>query len=497
MALNSEGIIQEVRQEFEGLLDYVTGEAAQEARADEIERGLLRRLLGMGARLMLLFFVQRASTYSRAAQRTAQGEHLPYQGQRTRSYFSIFGKLTVPRPYFYQPGVGGTSPLDAELSLGADCYSEPLREMMEELAVCMTYEKACHFVARYFGHSLSTRSVQQMVTQDASAVLAYYEQRPVPQASAEGRILVIQGDGKGIPLVRPAPAERKVRLGRGEKRNQKKEAIVTTVYTVAPYPRTADEFMDALFASTPVVEAALATERPAPQHKQLWATLDGKDAALERLQATVHARQGSHITHQIALCDGCEALQQRFQDAFADFTLILDVIHVSEYLWKAATALWGESDEQRIPWVKAHLHTLLAGQTAQVVQALRDQASQPECSAHARRQLTQSAAYFERNAPYMAYHTYLAHGWPIASGVIEGACRHFVRDRFELSGMRWTQEGAEQLLRLRAVHENDDWDAYHAFRHRQRHTQLYRTPFPGQPVPEELLLESDTLPLAA
>jgi hypothetical protein len=496
MTLNSQGIIQEVRQEFEVLVAYVTGEAAQQARADEIERGLLRRLLGLGAQLLLLFFVHRAQTYPRTAQVNGQGARLLYQGQRTRGYFSLFGKLAVPRPYFYQAGVGGASPLDGELSLGTDCYSEPLREMMEELAVCMSYDKATHFVARYFGHALSSRTVQQLVGQDASAVLAYYDQRPAPPVSEEAPILVLQADGKGVPLVRPGGQERKVRLGRGEKRNQKKEALVTAVYTVAPYVRTADEFLQALFATAPVAEAAL-PERPAPQHKQLWATLDGKEAALRRLQPSVQARQARHIGAQIALCDGCEALQQRLQQAFADFTLILDIIHVSEYVWKAATALWGENDEQRLPWVKAHLRSLLQGQAAQVVQALRDQATQPALSAQAQRQLTQSAAYLERNLPYMAYDHYLAQGWPIASGVIEGACRHMVKDRFELSGMRWTQEGAEQLLRLRAVYENDDWTTYHAFRHRHRHAQLYQTPFPAQPLPELRLLDSDSLPAAA
>ena len=80
---------------------------------------------------------------------------------------------------------------------------------------------------------------------------------------------------------------------------------------------------------------------------------------------------------------------------------------------------------------------------------------------------------------------YLANGWPMASGVIEGACRHLVKDRMELSGMRWTQEGAEQLLHLRSVAENGEWDAYHHFRRRQRHTRLYHLPFPGQGGPEE------------
>jgi hypothetical protein len=101
--------------------------------------------------------------------------------------------------------------------------------------------------------------------------------------------------------------------------------------------------------------------------------------------------------------------------------------------------------------------------------------------------LLKTAGYFERNLPYMDYHVYLANGWPIASGVIEGACRHFVKDRCELSGMRWTQDGAEHLLRLRAVAENDDWDAYHRFRKRQRHMRLYQCPFP----------ESETLEMQA
>ena len=95
---------------------------------------------------------------------------------------------------------------------------------------------------------------------------------------------------------------------------------------------------------------------------------------------------------------------------------------------------------------------------------------------------------------HMNYQTYLAKGWPIASGVIEGACRHFVKDRCELSGMRWSQMGAECLLHLRAVAENDDWDAYHAFRREKRHTRLYGSPFSRQPVLENQALDSPALP---
>ena len=157
---------------------------------------------------------------------------------------------------------------------------------------------------------------------------------------------------------------------------------------------------------------------------------------------------------------------------------MLDLIHATEYLWKGANALLGEANPRRTAWVKARALRLLRSQGAAVVADLRTLAQAATCPRRARTVLTKVAAYLERNTPYMDYATYLARGWPIATGVIEGACRHLVKDRCELSGMRWTIAGAEALLHLRCVHENDDWDAFHAFRRRQRHRRLYAVPYP-------------------
>ncbi|MEI2420962.1 ISKra4 family transposase, partial [Arthrospira platensis SPKY2] len=133
---------------------------------------------------------------------------------------------------------------------------------------------------------------------------------------------------------------------------------------------------------------------------------------------------------------------------------------------------------------------ILSGQTDQVIAEFRALAQAPKTRKIQREQLTKTANYFERNLPHMAYDHYLAQGWPIASGVIEGACRHVVKDRCELSGMRWSQAGAENLLRLRIVAINGDWADYHQFRQRQRHGRLYHLPFPQQPSPEEVALAS-------
>lgn len=493
MSFSTEDIVQEIRTEFESMLIYVKG--SKTATADQVERGIFKRLLGLGFKLMLLFFTMRAEEYLHTPIETEAGEPLPYFDDKKRDYFSIFGKLPFWRPYFWEKGIAGQSPLDGELSLGSDCYSDLLREIAEYLGVDVTYDKVTKMFARILGQKLSTNAVQKMVAQDAADAEAYYEQKPAPKPEDEGAILVIQADGKGVPMVRETPAAAKVRLGKGEKRTKKKEAIVTGVYTIDPHKRTPEEVVASFFHKDETSDRKeTASERVKPQNKQLWATLEGKDTALERLAEQVEKREGSHIKHRIALTDGCKALQKRVLSYCPDSTLILDFIHGNEYLWDAANCLFDEKDPQRVSWVEEQTLQILSGKTEQVIADFRSLAQAPKRTKAQRKELGKAANYFERNLSYMAYDYYLAQGWPIASGVIEGACRHLVKDRFELSGMRWTQAGAENLLRLRAVAENGDWDDYHQFRKQQRHGRLYTFPFPVQARLEDQALDLPAQP---
>jgi len=228
--------------------------------------------------------------------------------------------------------------------------------------------------------------------------------------------------------------------------------------------------------------------RSGPQNKRLWATLAGKDAALARLAAQTAKREDPHIDQRVALTDGAAALQERVQQHFPTFTLVLDFIHADEKLWDVANSLFGETAAPRTPWVENQSLDLLSGRVPQVITELRRLASLAETTTTQRTVLTQVANYCERNPAYMHYDQYLAAGWPIASGVIEGACRHLVKDRCELSGMRWTKTGVEALLGLRAVAENDDWEAYRRFFQQQRQQRLY-----GVPEPAPATLESQAL----
>jgi hypothetical protein len=188
------------------MLDFVMGEEARTATADQIERGLFSLLLTLGAKLLGLFFVMRSQACVRGKYQGEEGCELPYQQDKKRDYYSIFGKLPIWRPYFYQKGMGGEIPLDAELSLGDDCYSDLVREVCEYLGVYTVYGQSSAILGRLLGLNLSTRVIQENIAADAGDVDAYYAQKPAPDPREEAeyfRIFVIapyMSDFKWLPI---------------------------------------------------------------------------------------------------------------------------------------------------------------------------------------------------------------------------------------------------------------------------------------------------------
>lgn len=498
MTSNSLTMIQQkVQSDFEALLTMVQSPQAEQQTADQMERHLFKQLLQLGAHLMLLFLTYRSQRHQRQAVCDERGERIPYHSDRQRRYYSVFGCLRFARPYFYRRGSEGQIPLDAALGLAADCYSDFLRELHEALSAYVPYAKTRHFLGRLLGIRLSTRVQQQFVTSDGGDVDAYYEQKEAPPPESEATILVAQADGKGVPLVRPSKTSNNVRLRRGQARSRKKAVVVTALYTIPPAPRSAEDILHTLLQQERKEPDGEPPARYRPQHKEIRGTLQGKHVALKRLARQVAKRNGKHIQYRVALCDGDRALQTRLREYLPEFTLILDFIHAYEYLWKVAGALFDETDPDRLSWVQQQTHLLLTSHTAELIADLRQLAQEEKRTPYQQKVLQKVAHYFEKNTSYMDYALYLQRGWPIASGVIEGACRHFVKDRMELSGMRWTQDGADDLLRLRAVAENDDWEAYHRFRKQRRQQRLYGCDWPVGQVNGFAIDPSPAAPSAA
>jgi hypothetical protein len=487
MTSTPEPMIAQLRQEFETLLTVVTGPATRTHTADAVERLLFRRVLALGGGLLRLFFETRAAVRPSGPVTGRDGTPLTYHDRRPTTYFSVFGKLAFRRHAFTAPGQPVVCPLDADLSLPGRCYSDLLREWTAYASTDAAYRETQAVLERILGLSLSTQAVETITQEDAADVAAFSAQPPDPATPvAGGTILVAQADGKGVPVVLPPATERPVRRSKGQPANRKREAIVTALYTIAPYPRTPEDVVAALLHET---DPAGSVTRPRPIRKEVRATLDGKEAALGRLAARAAQRTHAAIQHRVALTDGAAALQQQMTTQLPGFTLVLDIIHVTEYLWDAANAVLGERHPGRTAWVRRHLERILAGQTTAVIAALTNAAAHRRLSATRRQAVERTVGYYQRNLPFMRYDEYLARGWPIGTGVVEGACGHLVKDRLEQAGMRWTQAGAQAVLDLRGVRLSGDWDAYWPWHRQQAHVRLYGTTSSVPPPIEDQALE--------
>ena len=325
-------------------------------------------------------------------------------------------------------------------------------------------------IADLTGVSVSKGSLEQILPDVAQDFDAFYRQRsPEP---ATGSILVAAVDCKGIPMVKPPGTQSASRLTKGQKANKKRMATVATVFTRAPWVRTPLQVAESLFRiSRPTPDDVPAP--PHPENKRVWASLlKGKDAVIQEVAEEMERRDPSASKARVALTDGERALQIRV-DRKLKVTLILDLIHALEKLWKAAHVFHTEGSLEADLWVMDRTLRILEGGVGQVVKGLRQSITKRNISGAKRKTLEGVADYLYRNRTRMRYHEYLANGWPIASGPVEGACKNLIKDRMERSGMRWTKQMAEAIVQLRAVYLSGDFDTYWQFHIEQDQKRLY------------------------
>jgi hypothetical protein len=477
MVANHKVIVSEFNGLCKDLMRFATG-ANPGMSAFQMEMTIFRRILEIGMVAMKAFLTTQAGLYHWSTARHPDGDDLAYSGERPGTYYSIFGEIIFFRSYYCGRGKG-FCPMDGALNIAPKGFSDFVRKMHEELAVQTSYEWATAFLAKYFPLSTSTRAVQEAVLSDSLDAGAYYEQAPAPPICAMATILAVEADGKGVPMIKassiaePEPGQLK---GSPRRDGKKKEATVVSVSTHAPFVRTPEQVVASLFKDTDKDAKnngdSCGDAREKPVSKRVWATLKGKEPAL--LQARVWTTQvdNDYIKYRLALTDGQPALQNRTDETFEDYVRILDLLHALQYLWKASDAQFGMKSSKGREWVRSRALLMLQGKTQNIIDELEDWATQTDNPAKYG-PLEKSANYFDKNLERMRYDEYLAKGWPIATGIIEGACRHVVKDRCEGSGMRWTEQGAEAILHLRCIHQNGDWDAYHQFRMKARQEHFY------------------------
>jgi hypothetical protein len=483
------------------LAAYVRQAAAAGTPAHEAEHGIWTRILAVGRQALGLFFHLQGTGDVGEAVALPDGQiarRLPEA--HPRAYRSVFGDFTLDRAV-YGTRAGqkiAFVPLDARLRLPASDYSYLLQQWDQALGCEASFARVGTTLSDVLGLTQSTDSLERMNRRMAAAVHAFRVSRPLPAPADEGEVMVAQADGKGVVMRRPA--DEPAILGhrtKGQKANRKRMAAVGAIYSVGRAVRSPADVVASLFRD-PAADRPTAAARPRPVGKHVWASLTverdgvavpGTDLVFAWLASELGRRNPGQRREVVYLMDGQEALwdARRAYLPGANAVEILDLLHVTPRLWAAAHLFHREGSPDAVAFVRDRLERVLSGQVASVVRGLRRMATRRRLGGAKRKRLGTVCGYLAKNAPRMRYDEYLGKGYPIASGVIEGACRHYVKDRLERAGMHWTRAGAQAMLDVRSEFLNGDWEAFQRFRIDRETERLY---------PHRALLGSVEWPLA-
>lgn len=489
MIIEIEDRFGKVATQFVKVLKMVEQAVASGDAVHEVEESVWSGLMETG-RQMVIAFIQEQD------EALPQPETIEYEGRtlqrlpdrRTRPYVSAFGPTPFERDVYATRETQRQEvvPLDARLGMPEGNTSYLLERWADTRCVKESYGQSRSTLLEILGFAPSVNCLEDIVSRAAEHAEVYFgEQKPVDPTTEE-EILVVTSDCKGVPMRKAdapktkqgddAPEEKGKRLKKGEKRGQKRMACVGGVYSVSPYCRTVDEVLEE------IVGKETQQRRPDPVNKRLRAVLtrevdgeqvNGKEVIFDWLTEEVQHRDPQEHRTVVAIMDGEAKLRDLQEEKLDRAVGILDIWHVTEYLWKLAYCFHTEGSKEAETFVEDYLRKLLEGKVHRVIGGIRQMATKRKPSKAKRAKIEQYLNYFAERSEYMKYDEYLAAGYPIGSGVVEGACRHLVKDRMEQTGMRWRIEGAQAILSLRAIYLNNDWNDFHAARIRAEQHKLY------------------------
>ena len=465
---------------FEGLLAQLKSEEFDAKEQDELEEFLVREGRELERLLLQGHLDQRAAKEPRHPVLGSDDVERTHLRDSQRPLETTLGTVVVSRLQLGARGKESLHPLDAELNLPATRHSFCLQKQLAEEVAKSSFEETLQAVRKTTAAKLSKRQVEVLAESAAQDFDAFYAQYAVEPISAHF-LLVLSFDGKGVVVRRKdlRPATRKAaessnhklekRLSRGEKKNRKRMCEVAAVYDLEPAPRTVEDVIDDL---RPV--RLVKPPRPKPKNKRVWASvrLDLSEIVKQGFDEA-ERRDPAHQRRWVVLVDGnpeqIACIRREAEQRRIEVTLVLDFIHVAEYLWKAAYCFFPRETKEAEAWVSERLANVLRGKSSEVAGGIRRSATLRGLSKAARKAADKCAKYLVKNRKLLRYDEALAAGLPIATGVIEGACRHLVKDRMDITGARWSLAGADAVLRLRALRSSHDFDEYWSFHSAQEH----------------------------
>jgi hypothetical protein len=405
---------------------------------------------------------------------------------------SLSGTVRVTRCAWRRPGAPNLCPADAALSPPAPRCSHALARLAAAEAARGSFEAAHAAITRRCGPVIGKRQVEQAVVSAATDIAAFYAAR-VPVPCTASTLLVISADAKGIVMrpgaLRPATAKAAARQGRmrtrlaaGEKPSRKRMATLACVYDAEPSPRRPHDII-----APPGGRHGSRALRPRPRATAKWLAGSVEHDPADMIAVAfdqAEARDPQHHRTWVVLVDGAEhqldLIRAEARRRGATIHIVIDLIHVLEYIWKAAWSLHDAAGPAAEDWVAAKALAVLAGDSTRAAAETSAEADAAGLSGAQRTGADACVRYLTGKDEHLRYDQALTAGWPIATGVIEGACRHLIGDRLDITGARWGLQGAEAILTLRAVIANGDYDDYWRYHLACEHQRLYPSTAQGE-----------------
>lgn len=486
----------QARENFEHIVGYLDSKEASSMTHSELERELEKK----GRELMRTLLQEHLDNRSPGqCERPVSGSDGIDRSRvrlQERKLETVFGTVSVERAGYGKKGAESLHPLDAELNLPDERYSLELRHRVAEEAAKNSFDETIESIRKTTGGHVPKRQIEELVKRAAVDFDAFYDTRhgAIAEGQGAGSVLVTSVDGKGVVMrkedlreqTRKAAEARAYKMGKrlskGEKKNAKRMATVATVYTVAPFVRAPEDVIGEASCTLARIP------RPRPEQKRVWASLEKEpEQVIEQALAEARHRDPEYEKTWVALVDGNKTqireLGRMARKNNFDLTIVIDIIHVIEYLWAAGRAFHSASGPELESWVRHRLLEILRGKAGLVAGGMRRSATRRTLSPKAREPVDTCARYLLKYAPYLHYDRYLSQGLPIATGVIEGACRHLVKDRMDVTGARWSLTGAEAVLRLRALRSSHDFDEYWTFHEAKEYERNHRSLYANDIVP--------------
>jgi hypothetical protein len=488
----SAGHFAQSRQLFDTLIIELTGPDTAEITHAQLEdlvngrgRDVLRQLIQDHLDLRAVREEQDLAARMRAGDRPAGRTRL--ERGHVRKLATIFGTVTVRRAALRAAGEPNIYPADAKLSLPPRRHSHGIAHLAVREAIRSSYDTTYSVINARCGSVAGKRQLENLVTAAATDVDAFYAAM-IPEPVGADTLLVLSADAKGIVMrpdslreatrrkaARATPVFR-TRVAPGQTPHRKRMATLAAVYDAEPAPRRPHDVISVPGGP----RSGDRVPRPGPHANSKWLTASVTDTTEQVIAAAfdhAEARDPTHDRTWVVLVDGAwhqiEVIETEAARRGIDIHIVVDLIHVIEYCWAGVRCFHACDDPAAEDRVAEHVLALLAGNVHTVAEAFQTQAEAAGLTGEKRRTVDDTVRYLRGHADYLRYDHALSHGWPIATGVIEGAARHLIADRLEISGARWGLTGAEAILRLRAVTSNNDLDRYWAFHLEQEHKRLH------------------------